>query len=65
MEPLEKKRYLREKRRQQQLEEDALQEVLLREEMDQTKRRVGSINTKDPVIERVRGYIQVEGQEEN
>lgn len=33
--------------------------------MEVTKRRVGTINTKDPLIERIRGYINVEGQEEN
>jgi hypothetical protein len=38
---------------------------VLRDEMDITKRRVGTINTKDPFIERIRGYVNVEGQEEN
>jgi len=33
--------------------------------MDVTKRKVGKLGAKDPYIERIRGYINVEGQEEN
>lgn len=33
--------------------------------MEITKRRVGTASSKDPYIERIRGYVNVEGQEEN
>ena len=65
MEPLQKKRYLAEKKRQKQIEEDNFQENVLREEMEITKRKVGTLGSKDPYVERIRGYINVEGQEEN
>lgn len=33
--------------------------------MELTKRKVGVTKTKDPIIERIRAYVLVEGEEEN
>jgi hypothetical protein len=64
MDNLEKKRYDREMKRKRQLEEDLKPELMLKEEMDNTKRRIGYNGSKDPVIERIRGYVLLEGKEE-
>ena len=37
---------------------------MLRDEMEMTKRRVGINNAKEPIIERIRGYVTVEGEEQ-
>lgn len=62
MEGLQKKRYLREKKRKAQIEEDLLQERVLREEMELIKRKVGQNGVKDPFVERFRGYVSIEGE---
>lgn len=62
MENLEKKRYLREKKRKAQIEEDLMQERILREEMEIIKRKVGQNGVKEPFIERLRGYVNIEGE---
>ena len=59
---LEKKRYLREKKRKAQIEEDLLQERVLREEMELIKRKVGQNGAKEPFVERFRGYVNIEGE---
>lgn len=64
MDNLEKKKYQREQKRKAQLEQDLMPEVMLKEEMDKTKRRIGFNGQKDPCIARIRGYVQIEGQEE-
>jgi len=62
MENLQKKRYLREKKRKAQIDEDLLQERELREEMELIKRKVGAMGTKEPFVERFRGYVNIEGE---
>jgi len=62
MEPLQKKRYLRELKRKAQIEEDLLQERVLREEMELIKRKVGAMGAKEPFVERFRGYVSIEGE---
>ena len=37
---------------------------MLRDEMEMTKRRVGINNAREPIIERIRGYVTVEGEEQ-
>jgi hypothetical protein len=37
---------------------------MLKEEMEMTKRRVGINNVKEPIIERIRAYCQIEGEED-
>ena len=63
MDELTKKRYLREKRRKAQKEADLKPEVMMREEIDLTKRRVNYEKTNDPIVERIRGYVHLEGQD--
>lgn len=57
MDDLQKKRYLREKKKKAQLEEDLRPELLLRVEMELTKRK---LHEGAPTFERVRGYVQLE-----
>lgn len=60
--PKEEQRKLeREIKKQKKLEADLEPERLLREEMDLTKRK---IHSNDLFIERIRGYVLVEGKEE-
>lgn len=54
MDDLQRKRYLREKKKKKQLEEDARPELLLQVEMELTKRK---LHKGAPTFERVRGYI--------
>lgn len=54
MDDLQKKRYLREKKRKAQLEEDLRPELLLKQEMDLTRRRVLG---QAPCFERIRAYV--------
>lgn len=42
------------------MEEDLAQEIMLREEMDMVKRKVGHKTNSAPFIERMRGYVAVE-----
>ena len=51
----------RELKKQKKIEADLEPERLLMEEMDIAKRRVGS---NDLYMERIRGYVMVEGKEE-
>lgn len=60
MDDLQKKRYLREKKRKAQLEEDLRPELLLKQEMEITKKRV---HYEAPTFERIRGYVQLEHEE--
>ena len=60
MENLERRRYQREQRKKKQMEEDLAQEIMLREEMDMVKRKVGHKSNTDPFIERMRGYVALE-----
>lgn len=64
MDKTERRKYERELKKKAQLEEDMLSEVLLKDEMEITKRKIGINNNKEPIIERIRGYIQVEGEED-
>lgn len=48
-------------KKQKKIEADLEPERLLKEEMDIAKRRVGS---NDLYMERIRGYVLVEGKEE-
>lgn len=63
MDDLQKKRYLRQKRRKQQIEADLKPEVMMREEIDLTKRRVNYEGASDPIVERIRAYVHLEGQD--
>lgn len=47
---------------QKKVKADLEPERVLKEEIDQVKRKVGS--TSDVYIERMRGYVQVEGRED-
>jgi|TARA_B110000285_G_scaffold232413_1_gene303418 hypothetical protein len=57
MEKTERRKYDKEQKKKAQLEEDLLPEVMLKEEMEMTKRKVGINNVKEPIIERIRGYV--------
>ncbi|CDW75335.1 UNKNOWN [Stylonychia lemnae] len=57
----EKRKVEREIKKQKKIEADLEPERLLKEEMDLTKRRV---NSTDLYIERIRGYVLVEGKED-
>ena len=57
----EQRKMERELKRQKKIEADLEPERLLQEEMDIAKRRVGS---NDLYMERIRGYVMVEGKEE-
>ena len=57
----EQRKIEREMKKQKKIEADLEPERLLKEEMDIAKRRVGS---NDLYIERIRGYVLVEGKEE-
>lgn len=57
----EQRKLEREIKKQKKIEADLEPEKLLREEMDITKRRV---NSNDLYFERIRGYVLVEGKEE-
>jgi prophage antirepressor-like protein len=56
----ERRKHDKAMKKKKQLEEDMLPEVMLREEIEMTKKRV---NCKDPIFERVRAYIPIEGDE--
>lgn len=62
MTPKEQRKVEREKKQQQRIEADLEPERLLKAEMDKARRLVSS--TQDVFIERMRGYVQVEGKEE-
>lgn len=55
-----RRKYEREMKKKRQLEEDLKPEVMLREEIEYTKRKISG---KDPMFERLRGYVTVEGDE--
>jgi len=57
MEKTERRKYDKEQKKKAQLEEDLLPEVVLKEEMEMTQRKVGINNVKEPIIERIRGYV--------
>ena len=59
MDDLQKKRYLREKKRKAQLAEDLRPELLLKQEMDITKKKV---HNQAPSFERFRAYVQLEDE---
>lgn len=61
MEDLQRKRYLREKKRKAQIEEDLKPERMLQEQMNLTK---ASCHNLAPSFERIRGYIQLETEED-
>jgi len=56
----ERRKHDRAMKKKKQLEEDMLPEVMLREEIEMTKKRV---NGKDPIYERVRAFVSIEGDE--
>ena len=60
MEKDERRKHDKAQKKKRQLQEDMLAEVMLREEIELTKRRV---NGKDPIYERVRAYVTVEGDD--
>jgi hypothetical protein len=64
MEKSERRKYDKEQKKKAQLEEDMLPEKMLIEEMEMTKRKIGINNVKEPIIERIRGFVQVEGEQE-
>jgi len=57
----EKRKIEREEKKKKKIEADLEPERILKEEMDITKRRV---NSNDLYIERIRGYVLVEGKED-
>lgn len=61
MEEREKRKYEREQRRLKQREADLVQEVMMRDEIEIVKRKVGHGGHKDAFIERIRGYVTLEG----
>lgn len=56
----ERRKHERALKKKKQLEEDMLAEVMLREEIDMTKKRISG---KDPIYERIRAYVTIEGDE--
>jgi len=56
----EQRKIEREMKKQKKIEADLEPERLLKEEMDITKRR---LNSSDLYFERIRGYVIVEGKE--
>jgi len=62
MEPLQKRKYDREQRRKLQIEQDLAPERMLQEEMQAVKRLV---QCKEPIIERIKAYAQVENEEQD
>lgn len=61
MSPKSKRKYDREQKQKVRIEADLEPERLLKQEMDLVKRKVGP--ALEPYIERVRGYVLVEGKE--
>lgn len=64
MEDRERRKYEREQKRQKQREADLVQEVMMRDEIEQTKRKIGYDGYKDGFIERIRGYVTLEGDKD-
>ena len=60
MEKEVKRKFDREMKKKRQIEEDLKPEVMLREQMEITRKKVKG---SDPIFERLRAYICVEGDE--